>query len=250
MKTTLLLNKWSLLPVILLTIACGEQNKSSSARSSDNTLSKTEIKNGWKLLFDGKTTSGWRAYNGPAIPAGWSIEDGALKTSGTAHDAIGGDIIYGAEPFDNFELEVDWKLSKGGNSGIFYHVVEGKQYHAPYETGPEYQVIDDVGFPEKLEDWQKVGVDYAMYTPETEKIMKPVGEWNHSRIVFTPQKAEYYLNGKLTVSFVPWSEDWQKRRTTGKWHDYPDYGKAKSGLIGLQDHGSPVWFKNIKIRKL
>jgi hypothetical protein len=239
--------KWFVPVAVMALVSCNNQTKQATA---DNTLSESEVKDGWKLLFDGKSTTGWRAYNGKTIPAGWSIEDGALKTSGTAHDAIGGDIVYGAEPYENFELTADWKISKGGNSGIFYHIVEDTQYHAPYETAPEYQVIDDIGFPEKLEEWQKAGVDYAMYTPTTEKVLKPVGEWNHSRIVFTPAKVEYYLNDKLTVTFVPWSDDWNKRRTTGKWATHPGYGKAKSGLIGLQDHGSPVWFKNIKIKKL
>ncbi|MBI2729928.1 MAG: DUF1080 domain-containing protein [Sphingobacteriales bacterium] len=240
--------KWLVPVAVIALVSCNNQSK--QAATADNTLSDAEVKDGWKLLFDGKSTTSWRAYNGKTIPAGWSIEEGALKTSGTAHDAIGGDIVYGAEPYENFELTVDWKISKGGNSGIFYHIVEDTQYHAPYETAPEYQVIDDIGFPEKLEEWQKAGVDYAMYTPTTEKVLKPVGEWNHSRIVFTPAKVEYYLNDKLTVTFVPWSDDWNKRRTTGKWATYPGYGKAKSGLIGLQDHGSPVWFKNIKIKKL
>ncbi|MBI1783222.1 MAG: DUF1080 domain-containing protein, partial [Sphingobacteriales bacterium] len=172
--------KWFAPVAVMAIVGCNNQSKQAAA---DNTLSDAEVKDGWKLLFDGKTTTGWRAYNGKTIPAGWSIEDGALKTSGTAHDAIGGDIVYGEEPYENFELTADWKISKGGNSGIFYHIVEDTQYHAPYETAPEYQVIDDIGFPEKLEDWQKAGVDYAMYTPTAEKVLKPVGEWNHSRIV-------------------------------------------------------------------
>nr|MCU0405075.1 DUF1080 domain-containing protein [Chitinophagaceae bacterium] len=114
----------------------------------------------------------------------------------------------------------------------------------------EYQLIDDIGFPEKLEKWQTVGADYAMYDPPADKKLKPAGEWNHSRIVFTKDKAEYWLNGELTASFVPWSDDWTKRRNSGKWDAFPDYGKARTGFIALQDHGSEAWFKNIKIRKL
>lgn len=218
--------------------------------SRDNKLTNTELKAGWKLLFDGKTPSGWRGYNKKSFPDGWTIENGTLKSLGTASDAHGGDLVYGAESYGEFELMIDWKISPGGNSGIMYHVMEGSQYPAPYYTGPEYQLIDDIGFPEKLEEWQKAGCDYAMYTAPAKKKLKAAGKWNRTRILFTKNKVEYWLNGKKTVSFVPWSDDWNKRRQEGKWADFPDYGKATSGLIALQDHGSFIWFKNIKIRKL
>ena len=120
---------------------------------------------------------------------------------------------------------------------------------------PEYQLLDDLKWEEindaKLEEWQKTGADYAMYTPDvSQKIVKPAGEWNTSRIVFTLEMAEHWLNGKKILSFVPWSEDWEKRKNEGKWKDFPEYGKFKKGYIGLQDHDSPLWFKNIKIKKL
>jgi len=214
-----------------------------------NTLSKSEVQEGWRLLFDGKTAAGWRGYNEQELPSGWIVEDGCLKSLGKGGD-IGGDIVYGSEEFENFELVLEWKLSKSGNSGIFYHVREGKQYNAPYENAPEYQVIDDIDFPQKLEPWQSVGADYAMYFPDTARIVKPSGEWNESRIRFTPQKVEYWLNGRSTLSFVPWSDDWNNRRISGKWKAYPDYGKAKMGYIGLQDHGSVILYKNIRIKKL
>jgi hypothetical protein len=220
------------------------------AQKKDNILSKKEINAGWILLFDGSTNKGWRAFHKTTFPTGWVIEDGTLKGLGTAHGDTGGDIVFGDAMFENFELSIDWKVSPGGNSGIFYHVVEGKQYAAPYANAPEYQLIDDIGYPGKLEDWQKCAADYAMYTAPTDKALKPAGEWNNTRIIFTKEKVEYWLNGKMTVSFVPWSDDWTKRRNSGKWEAYPDYGKATTGLIALQDHGSPTWFKNMKIRKL
>lgn len=204
----------------------------------------------WISIFDGSSLDGWRGYNEDTLPSNWIMEEGSLKTLGTTGGS-GGDIIYALDQYDNFELTWSWKLSTGGNSGVFYHVVEGKQYHAPYENAPEYQVLDDLGFPEAIEDWQKVGVDYAMYTAEANtKLVKPAGEWNTSRILFTPQKAEHWLNGQKLLEFVPWSEDWHKRKNEGKWRDYPDYGMAKTGYISIQDHGSPCWFKDIKIRKL
>ncbi|MFC2107419.1 DUF1080 domain-containing protein [Bacteroidota bacterium] len=212
---------------------------------------------GWIYLFDGTTTDGWRAYNGEELPGQWVIKDGALTFDTErrleSEKRGGNDIIYAKEEFDNFELYLEWKLPEGGNSGIFYHLKEG--YGGPYEVSPEYQLLDDLKWEEinnaKLEDWQKTAADYAMYTPDKkQKIVKAAGEWNSSRIKFTPEKVEHWLNGKKVLEFVPWSEDWQERKNAGKWKNFPDYGKFKSGYIGLQDHDSPLWFRNIKIRKL
>ncbi|RAV30277.1 DUF1080 domain-containing protein [Sinomicrobium soli] len=217
--------------------------------TGDNTLTDKEKSERWMLLFNGKSTDGWRSYNDSVLNKGWVVEDGTLKSLGKGGD-IGGDIVYGNDTFENFELSLEWKIGEGGNSGVFYHVLEGEEYKAPYFNAPEYQVIDQLGFPQKLEDWQSIGADYGMYTPDYEGAVKPAGEWNSTRIVFTPEKVTYWLNGKKTVEFVPWSEDWEKRKSGGKWKDYSDYGKSRSGLVGLQDHGSFIWFKNIKIRKL
>lgn len=209
-----------------------------------------EAKDEWTYLFDGTSTEGWRGYNASELPANWIIEEGALKSLGTGGD-VGGDIVYGNDIYENFELTLEWKISEGGNSGIFYHVVEDEKYKAPYETAPEYQVLDNIGFPEPLEDWQTVGADYAMYPANYgENTVKAANEWNTSRILFTAEKTEYWLNGEKMLEFVPYSEDWQERRNSGKWDDYPDYSISKSGLIGLQDHGSFIWYKNIRIRKL
>lgn len=250
-------------PVLVLSLsvllagmfACGETKPQAAATeapvSTDNALTPAEKEAGWILLFDGKNTTGWRGFNQAAFPAGWVIEDGALKALGTAADATGGDIVFGADSFGNFELSIDWKISPGGNSGVLYHVKEGKDYPATYYTGPEYQVIDDIGYPGKLNPGQKAGADYDMYAPDSAtKVLHPAGEWNQSRIVFTAEKADYFLNGKQTVSFVPWSDDWNKHRANAKWKDFPGYGQARTGLLGLQDHGQAVWYKNIKIRKL
>ncbi len=203
----------------------------------------------WQMLFDGSSTDGWRGYNKETLPEGWIIEDGTLKALGTGGD-IGGDIVYGAKAFENFELSLEWKIQEGGNSGLFYHVLEGEKYAAAYENAPEYQLIDDIGYPGNLEAWQSVGADYAMYDPPADKVVKPHEQWNLTKIIFTPEKVEYWLNGAKTAEFVPWSDDWNTRRMAGKWKDFPDYGQAKSGLIGLQDHGGVTWFRNIKIKEL
>lgn len=216
----------------------------------DNALSAEEESEGWQLLFDGESTEGWRNFNADTLSDNWVVENGTLKSLGQGGD-IGGDIVYGEEEFEDFELYLEWKISEGGNSGIFYHVREGEQYNAPYENSPEYQLIDDNGFEEPLEDWQKVGADYAMYTADsTQKIVKAAEEWNSSRIRFEDQQVTYWLNEEEVVNFVAWSDDWNKRKAEGKWKDFPDYGVAQKGLIGLQDHGSYIWFKNIKIKKL
>jgi hypothetical protein len=211
----------------------------------------------WIYLFDGETTNGWRGYNAEIMPPGWTATEGTL-TFNTENrlesEYIGGrDIIYENEEFENFEFYVEWKLGEGGNSGILYHVKEG--YTAPYEASPEYQLIDDLKWGEinnaTLDNWQKTAADYAMYEADQNLgIIKPSGEWNTTRIIFTPSKVEHWLNGKLVVSFVPWSDDWNKRKSSGKWKDFPDYGKHKKGFIALQDHDSPLSFREIKIRKL
>jgi len=221
-------------------------------KSANNILSAKEIKDGWILLFDGKTTNGWHNWNEDKI-SGWLVEDGCLVGQGLGGD-IGGDIIS-EEEYENFHLKWDWKLGAHGNSGVMYHVVEAPKYHAAYETGPEYQLIEDDDFrdengnPYPLEEWQKTAADYAMYLPSDQKQVN-LRDWNSSEIVFTPEKAEYWLNGVKVLEFVPWSEDWTERRNSGKWDDYPDYGLAKKGKLCLQDHGSKIWFRNIKIKEL
>ena len=234
------IKKYTLLFIIILLTAC------SSKKDSD-----------WIYLFDGETTDGWRAYNGESIPDKWAAIDGNLtfdtELKLEEEWSGGGDIIYHKEQFEYFELYLEWKLPKGGNSGVFYHVQEG--YNAPYEISPEYQILDDDGWEEinnaKLESWQKSGADYAMHEPNIDnKSLNPAGEWNSSRIIYTKEKAEHWLNGKLLLSFVPYSEEWYSKRNSGKWDDFPDYGKFKNGYIALQDHDTPIWFRNIKIKKL
>jgi len=212
-------------------------------------LTSEEKRDGWMLLFDGTTNRGWRGFNKSDFPVGWKIENGTIMSKGKdAPD--GGDIIYNLQ-FENFHLKLDWKISKGGNSGIYYHVQEGEQYATPYMTGPEYQLIDDIGFPSKLNEWQKTGSDYAMYVPDSmQKKLNAAGEWNSSQIVFDNGHVEHWLNGNKILEFDAWTEDWFERVKNSKWKNKSEYGRAKSGYIGLQDHGSNIWFKNIKIKPL
>ncbi|MDN5297304.1 MAG: hypothetical protein PWQ71_1410 [Bacteroidota bacterium] len=215
----------------------------------NNVLTEAEKAEGWKLLFDGKTLDGWRDYNGDSLTAPWIVEDGCIRAKGSGSDASG--YIVTDTVYENFELVWDWKIAEGGNSGMLYHVVENPKFKVPYVTGPEYQLIDDFGFPEPLEDWQKTAADYAMHVPDTSKtIIKPAGEWNTSKIVFDNGHVEHWLNGEKVVEFEAWTDDWFEKKNSGKWKDAPEYGLARKGVICLQDHGSAAWFRNIKIKEL
>ncbi len=222
---------------------------SSCASTLHNKLTKEEKSDGWQLLFDGKTLNGWRDYNGDKLTAPWFATDGSIQARGGGGDAHG--YIVTSKNYENFDLVWDWKIAKGGNSGMLYHVVENPAFKVPYVTGPEYQLIDNLGFPEQLEDWQKTAADYAMHVADISKlIIKPAGEWNSSRIVFDNGHVEHWLNGQKVVEFEAWTEDWFARKHSGKWENAPEYGLASTGVICLQDHGSAAWFRNMKIKEL
>jgi hypothetical protein len=216
-----------------------------------NTLTDAEKAEGWELLFDGQTMDGWHGYNGKSTEA-WMIEDCALKSVGTEGN-YGSDMrsdLTTDEEFTNFELAIEWKATEGGNSGLMYGVIEDPKYDAAWKTGPEYQFIDDIGFPGELEKWQEAGANYAMHTASEDKELEPVGEWNTTRIVVNGPHVEHWLNGKKVVEFERWTDEWNELKNSGKWKDAPDYGDAKTGRIVLQDHGSVFWFRNIKIREI
>jgi hypothetical protein len=213
-------------------------------QNKDNTLSAAEKKAGYILLFDGKNTNGWRSYNNKPSD-GWEIVNGEIhnKETGVQHRAD----LTTVEEYGDFELLVDWKVGKSANSGILYRVIEGDR--ASYETGPEYQLIDDHGYHAKLEDWQKSGADYAMHPPSA-IASKPAGEYNHTKIIVKGAHVEHWLNGQKVADFDFWTPEWNALKAKGKWKDAKEYGMAKKGHIALQDHGGGIWFKNIKIRKL
>lgn len=210
-----------------------------------NTLSKKEKDEGWLLLFDGKTTNGWRNFKQNDI-SGWEVQDGNLIGLGKGGD-LGGDIIT-TEQFEDFELYMEWAIEEAGNSGILFHVIEA-DYPTVYATGPEYQVLDDIGYPNLLEETQKAGANYAMHIAKN-KTLLPSGEFNTSKIIVKDGKVEHWLNGQKVVSYELWTDDWKKRVQASKWKDYPAYGIARKGHISLQDHGSIVKYRNIKIKNL
>lgn len=201
---------------------------------------------GWKNLFNGKSLAGWRTFQNK-VSGSWSVHEGLLYCSGNKNGNTRHADLISEEQFDHFELSIEWKIAAGANSGILYLVSE--TFPATYHSGPEYQLIDDNGYPAKLEDWQKTGANYAMNTP-TEDATKPAGEWNHTRIIVDHGKVEHWLNGKKIVAYTLWDEDWQKNKASGKWKDIEAYGSVKTGHIALQDHGGEAWFREIRIRRL
>lgn len=238
----------------MLSLACTTMLIGVSCNPSHNTLTEEEIADGWQLLFDGKTLDGWRDYNGDSLTQPWHVVDGCIQAKGNGDDHLG--YIVTDKQYDNFILDWDWKLSYDGNSGMIYHVVEDPYFGVPYVTGPEYQLIDVEGWeetnaPTKLEEWQKIGVDYAMYLPNPDSLfVNPQGEWNNSRIVFDNGHVIHYLNGHKLLEFDAWTDDWFERKNSGKWSMAPEYGLARRGVICLQDHGYPASFRNIKIKEL
>ncbi|MDF1573519.1 MAG: DUF1080 domain-containing protein [Bacteroidales bacterium] len=220
-----------------------------------NTLSESERSAGWELLFDGKTSHGWRGFKKEAFPAeGWHVVDGSLmiEYSGTGEKGFAGDVIT-VQEFENFELSIDWKISEGGNSGILFYVTESDSYQASWHTAHEIQVLDDFGYDD-IHDYvpnlrQISGALYDLYTP-SRAASKPVGEWNTARIKIKNGHLQHWLNGIQVLDLQLWSEHWKERVAGSKFSEYPDFGLARRGSIGLQDHGQQVWFRNIKIREL
>ena len=240
--------------IILLFSACGEKTVSAEKlyaeidlSAAPNTLTDKEKSAGWELLFDGKTTRGWHGYNMQGIPDVWVIEDGCFSMNGVGGNEEQDVITDGV--YRNFALTVEYKLTKGSNNGIIFQVKEDTKYNYPYETGPEFQLIDQDSWYDPLEDWQIHGANYAMYPPKA-KPYKPVDNWNRLFLVVNGNHVTQLINGTEVVSYEKYSNEWTKLRNSGKWADYPDYGKFDEGHISLQNHGTKLWFRNIKIKQL
>ena len=241
-------------------MSCTSQKESATTEDTGtklsdipNSLTPEQTAEGWQLLFDGETLEGWKRFNRDTIGPLWSVRDGAIMCDGEGlgegSGKMGGSLITARE-FENFDLVLDYKLSPGGNSGILYHVVEDPKYKYDYETGPEFQLLDDAGWKGHLRDEQKAGSNYDMFAAASSKNVKPAGEWNTARVVYYNGRVEHWLNREKVVEFEENSDDFKARYENSKWKDYPDWNKVKRGAIALQDHGAPVYFRNIRIKEL
>lgn len=205
------------------------------------TLPAAACAQSWVSILDAQAT-GWRGYQKQSLPAGWSVVDGALTRTGE-----GGDIVYGTSTYRNFELEFEWKLADKGNSGVFYRATEATEWI--YENAPEYQVLDNIGHRDGAGPTTVAASNYALYGAPADAV-KPVGEWNTGRIVVRNTEVEHWLNGQKVVSYTLWSPDWEAKVKASKFVEWPSYGRAREGFIGLQDHGDWVAYRNIRIRRL
>lgn len=214
-----------------------------------NTLTEAEKQDGWKLLFDGRTTDGWRGYRMDRMPPGWKVEDGVLaRVAGGAggKGAGGGDDIVTVDEYDNFDLTLEWKIRTKGNSGVLFRVVE--QSATSWHESVEMQVLDNAPWPNRSRK-ELAGAAYDMYAPSKD-VTKPVGEWNRARLLADGNRIEHWLNGEKLLEYEIGSEDWNRRLAASKFKDKPLYAKAKKGRICLQDHSDRIEYRNIKIRPL
>lgn len=213
-------------------------------QKESKTLTTENQSGDWTLLSEGDNLDQWEMYNQGEM-AGWELRNGELHSSGAGWDA--NEDIVTKQAYENFELSLEWKIAPANSSGIFFHVQKSND-HPIYESAPEYQVMDDQGWPDKMKPNQYTAASYAMYAPEGAKV-KPAGEWNVTRIIVNYPQVEHWLNGAKVVEYELGSEDWKTRKASEKWAEAPQYGIAKSGPIGLQNAGI-VTYRNIKIREL
>jgi len=232
--------------VALSLIIAGCVSSSSSTSSvigvGASTMPSPGPQAGWRTLFDGTSLSAWRGYASDGVPAGWRIVDGAIVKEKGAED------LMTRDQFANFELDLEWKLAKGGNSGIFYRGTQ--EYDHIYWSAPEYQLLDDANAPDGQDRLTSAAAAYALYPPPA-GVVKPFDEWNATRIIVNGAHVEHWLNGQKVVEYELWSPDWKAKVAESKFAAYPHYGLAKKGYIGIQgDHNGALSLRNIRIREL
>ncbi|MEZ4969715.1 MAG: DUF1080 domain-containing protein [Flavobacteriaceae bacterium] len=249
----------------LIVVSCRTEQEKKIAQqpeSKDNVLSEKDISEGWELLFDGKTFNGWRSLGRDTVQKEhWRVEDGTIRklNSGEVPSLPDGQPIEGGdlmteEAFDNYELYFEWKITKKGNTGLKYNVSEemSQKYGSQYAAlGFEYQLLDDKDstYAGKLKPSQYTGGLYDLVTPKNTKI-RPVGEYNSSRIIVNGDQVEHWLNGTKVLSYELGSPKLDSLFQSSKFKDIPQFLNKRKGHIVLQNHKDDAWFKNIKIRKL
>jgi Domain of Unknown Function (DUF1080) len=197
---------------------------------------------GWRALLDQHGAPAWRGWKEPGLPAGWQVDGGVLHKDGPVDDLVTN------EKFGNFELELEWKIGKAGNSGIFYRGT--REYDHIYWSAPEYQLLDDANAEDGKSPLTAAGSDYGLYGVPP-GVAKPYDHWNKTRLIVRGNHVEHWLNGVRVVEYDFGSDDWKKRVAGSKFSRYPNYGLAASGLIGIQgDHPGALEVRNIRIREL
>jgi hypothetical protein len=205
---------------------------------------KSDVKTSeWKPLFDGTSLDAWRGYKSDKVPDGWKIVDRTLSKDTSVADLVTKD------EFGDFELSLEWKISPGGNAGIFYRGTE--EYDHIYWSGPEYQLLDNEKADDNKSPLTRAAAAYDVYPAAPNAKTKPAGQWNATRIIVKGAHVEHWLNGTKAVAYELWSPDWEAKVKASKFSKYPNYGRAKKGLIALQgDHEGTLAFRNIRIREL
>jgi cytochrome c len=214
-----------------------------TTRPPINTLTAEERAAGFELLFDGSSLAEWRGYQRDTVPADWRAEDGLFAC---VPGGDGGDIVT-REQFGDFELRLEWKISRAGNSGVMFRSTE--KYDAPWKTGPEMQILDDDMAGGDLAAMYLSGSDYDM-AARSRDMLRPTGAWNEFRIIAKGKHVQYWFNGAKVVEYTVDSPDWLRRLDASKFKPYPEHGRLKQGHIVLQNHGNMVWFRNIRIKRL
>jgi hypothetical protein len=231
----------------LLLVACTPMGNNPPAETGGTTavttgLTADQRAAGWRPLFDGTSTAAWRGYKTQAMPAGWRIVDGVLTKSGSVDD------IVSKDQFGNFQLAFDWKLSPGGNAGVFYRGTE--EYDHIYWSAPEYQLLDDAGHPDGKSRLTSAGADYGLY-PSPAGVVKPADEWNSTLIVANGNSVQHWLNGQKLLEYEVGSADWTAKVKASKFAAYPNYGLASKGYIAIQgDHDGTLSLRNVRIREI
>ena len=235
---------------LIFIFCCCNSSKKTAEKTNDAPKASDQE---WQLLFDGKTFNGWHKYGGGAVGSAWKTAGGVLYLDTTVKKDWqidnGGDIATDEE-FENFDLRLEWKVSKAANSGIMFYVHEEPKYKYPWETGPEMQVLDNIDAGDNKKENHLAGTLYDLMGSAAVSKPKPVGEWNQVEIKAFNGKLDLYLNGVNTVSTTLWNDSWKKMVAGSKFKTMPGFGTYKKGRIALQDHGYMVWYRNIMIRKL